>query len=308
MNDYLGSRTAEGSFLFVMRSVLGLLFSILFGLIVLSFMASVHPIGDSIAVFRAWIAIALLIVVILLVRGTAKFVGLVALVVMSVASPVAGNYYHATQDQAGPYTLYQKNLLYLNENQEALIADFRDVRADFITMQELWPVTLPVWRGLLDLYHHRLKCFGRGGNSASILSRWPFVDETKICRDDLGFSAGQVELPEGRVWIVSLHLPWPYPFAQSDRVAKIVPILESLDGPVILGGDFNMVPWSRTMSLVEAAAGSERAGPILQSFRGAGGLLRLPIDHVLTPNGKGTVETRPYLGSDHKGLLLRFSL
>jgi len=38
------------------------------------------------------------------------------------------------------------------------------------------------------------------------------------------------------------------------------------------------------------------------------GFLKLPIDHVLTPRGTGTVELRPRLGSDHYGVLVRFDL
>ena len=37
-------------------------------------------------------------------------------------------------------------------------------------------------------------------------------------------------------------------------------------------------------------------------------LLRLPVDHVLVPGGRGVSALRPLLGSDHFGVLLRFDL
>ena len=76
-------------------------------------------------------------------------------------------------------------------------------------------------------------------------------------------------------------------------------------GPAIMGGDFNMVPWSETLDDIADAAGFERAGPSRPTFQL--GPFPLPIDHVFAPAG-GRVEVRGLSGSDHRGLLARVRL
>ena len=116
----------------------------------------------------------------------------------------------------------------------------------------------------------------------------------------------QLRTPDGPVWLVSVHLHWPYPYRQPEQVELILPILERLEGPVIIGGDFNMVPWSNTMGRIEAAARAEVLGPMVTTYW-LRDLVPLSIDHVLAPAG-GTVFARTWLGSDHAGLVARFDL
>lgn len=271
-----------------------------------SFLGALHPIGDSLAVFRIWLGLAAMLMAVVLVGRRLRRTGILILVMGALAAPAFDYVRLARQKGDGTYALYQKNLLYKNNDHAGLVADILAVQPDFITVQELWRETLPIWNGITKDYPYNLKCFGLGGNSASLLSKWPIVEGTKTCRDDLGYSAAQVEVEDGRVWLVSLHLPWPWPFKQVEKLDQIVPLLEKLDGPVILAGDFNMVPWSNTMRRIERATGSRRAGPILSTL--ALGPFRLPIDHILTPQGQGVVTKRPLLGSDHAGLVARFDL
>lgn len=282
------------------------LFAAILLALLVSFLGAVHPIGDSLAVFRIWLGLAAMLMAVVLVGHRLRRAGLLILVMGALAAPAFDYVRIARQKGDGKYTLYQKNLLYKNDDQDGLIADFLSVQPDFVTMQELWPDTLPIWDGITDSYPYNLKCFGWGGNSASLLSKWPIVEGSELCRDDLGYSSAQIEVEDGRVWLVSLHLPWPWPFKQVEKLDQIIPLLEKLDGPVILAGDFNMVPWSNTMRRIQRATGSRRAGPILSTL--ALGPLRLPIDHILTPHGQGVVTKRPLLGSDHAGLVARFDL
>ncbi len=90
----------------------------------------------------------------------------------------------------------------------------------------------------------------------------------------------------------------------------LLPALASVARPVLVGGDFNMVPWSHTLARFAQATGTERAGSILYTLPLAGGWVALPIDHVLVPRGMGRSGTRrlPLLGSDHHGVLAGFAL
>ena len=129
------------------------------------------------------------------------------------------------------------------------------------------------------------------------------------CEAASGMAAMQVETPDGPVWVVSLHLHWPYPMGQAAQVRSLVPQLESLSGPVVLGGDFNMVPWSHAMRVIARATASKRIG-VPQYSLPLKRLYTLPIDHVLVNrNAKPAItEKRPLLGSDHFGVLARFHI
>jgi endonuclease/exonuclease/phosphatase (EEP) superfamily protein YafD len=73
---------------------------------------------------------------------------------------------------------------------------------------------------------------------------------------------------------------------------------------VLIGGDFNMVPWGHSVQSLARAARVQAAGPSAATFTRFGPLLNLPIDHGLASNG-GRATLRPALGSDHLGLFLQ---
>jgi len=180
-----------------------------------SFLGAVHPIGDSLAVFRIWLGLAAMLMAVVLVGHRLRRTGVIILLLGALAGPAFDYVRLARQDGTGQYVLYQKNLLFKNDDQASLVADILSIQPDFVTMQELWRTTLPVWNGISDSYPYRLKCFGRGGNSASLLSKWPFVEGTETCRDVPGYSSAPIGVEGGRVWLVSSHLPWPWPFKQA---------------------------------------------------------------------------------------------
>jgi len=80
------------------------------------------------------------------------------------------------------------------------------------------------------------------------------------------------------------------------------PILEGLDAPVVVGGDFNMVPWSNLVADAQEATGTVYSGARAATYW-IKGWAPVPIDHVLA--GGGTGEVLPLLDSDHKGVLAR---
>ena len=121
-----------------------------------------------------------------------------------------------------------------------------------------------------------------------------------------GLAAIQAILPtsqgEQPVWIVSVHLHWPWRHSQQEHVAEFIPVLAGLEGPVAMAGDFNMVRWGHSVRQMATAARVVPAGPSNGTFLGFAPLLTLPIDHAFATVG-GRLEQRPALGSDHLGLL-----
>jgi endonuclease/exonuclease/phosphatase (EEP) superfamily protein YafD len=84
--------------------------------------------------------------------------------------------------------------------------------------------------------------------------------------------------------------------------------LATLDGPVVLGGDFNVVPWAHSVQRLAAAGGLRRVGRSPVTYAAAAGLLRVQIDHVYASGAAGRTERLPRLGSDHWGIWAEYRL
>lgn len=285
-------------------------------LLVGGFAGALHPAGDSLAVFRPHLALAVVglgaLLLVLRDRGWGLYFVLLAAVsgvaparaVLSVGPDAA--------EAALSYSFYQRNLLYLARDPGAILAEIEALSPDFVTLQE---VSSANNAGLLarlpEGYAHAL-CPFAGVGAVALATRHRLVAGSVLCIERLGMVAAQVDTPDGRVWLVSVHLHWPWPYRQDAQVAQILPLLSRMQGPILIGGDFNMVRWSDVMSRFERVA---RAAPVPQgrpTYRlhligraGAG----LEIDHVLLPRGtEAAMQRLEPLGSDHRGLLARFAM
>lgn len=295
---------------------------LLFGLaLVLSFGGRYHGAGDALAVARPWVAVvlgggALGLLVIgprrLGVVGIAlALVGAISLRPPALASEVSSG--------SQVYALYQKNLLFRLADAAPVAEDILASVADFVTLQELHSRNRSILGALRQAYPHQQLCPFAAVGGVAVLSRWPATDVAPLCGEGNGWAAMQVETPDGPMWVLSVHLHWPFPYGQSAQLQRILPALGSLNGPAVVGGDFNMVPWSYAVAAVGRATGTQSAGLVGGTFAFsyhregrnlAAWMPLLPIDHVLVPveGGPISLEKRPQLGSDHHGLLVGFVL
>jgi endonuclease/exonuclease/phosphatase (EEP) superfamily protein YafD len=286
-----------------------------------SFGGRFHGLGDTLAVGRPVLAVvvALLSLTVFLVRR--RFLGAVGLALalgagLSLVPPAPAS---VAPERARDYSIYQKNLLWSLPDTLPMREDIRHASPDFVTLQELHRRNRPILEALRGDFPHQHFCpFATVGGTA-VLSRWPPTGAPPVCGGNSGMAAMQVATPDGPLWIVSLHLHWPYPFRQPEQLASLLPVLEGLGGPVLVGGDFNMVPWSHTVRAVAQATRSASAGYAGGTFAFsyerdgrnlAAGLPELPIDHVLVPETglPVSVMRRERLGSDHRGLLAVFAM
>ena len=270
---------------------------------------SLHPLADSLAVFRchvAWFALAGGIV--LLAQGWRRSGLAAAALSLTAIGAIWWSYFPQTPTKPLNYSLYQKNLSFRLGDAADIIADMRASQADFITLQEVTTRNTEILAGLAPDYSSQTLCKFRSVGGVAVASRFPKTTSEPICHEELGLVALEVTTPNGPVWLASLHLAWPYPYEQAQHVMQVVPILEQLKGPVVLGGDFNMVPWSYTLTQIETATRARRVGATNGTFHLAKTIM-IPIDHVLAPTTcVGEVSTLDLLGSDHHGVLARFTL
>jgi endonuclease/exonuclease/phosphatase (EEP) superfamily protein YafD len=261
-----------------------------------------HPLGDSLSVGRGIAAAAILVLAVV-----ASFSGLrMAAFVATLLALLTGGQVllaYSWPGLPGSYSVYQKNMLFRNADLPALQADIRAADAQIVTLQEVSEPNLALLSALRDIYPYQQFCPGARVGGTAILTQLTPVPDTAFCGP--GLAAMQVVAgTEGqdRFWLVSVHLHWPWPYAQAEHVDLLLPILDRLQGPAILAGDFNMVRWAHSVTQLSDILGIRPAGPTFGSYIGWSKQFGLPIDHVFSPRG-GRVSARGAFGSDHLGLL-----
>jgi len=270
-----------------------------------SFAGALHPAGDSLAVFRLPLAVACGLAVVWTPWGRAVRWPLAAacLAVLGWHGWMARA---ALPDEAGATAVYQKNLSFRSGDKGLLVADLSALAPDHVTLQEVNDRNLPLLAQLEAAYPSQVLCPFSFVGGVAVLSRHPLVAESAICAERDGLAAMQVQAPGGPVWVVSIHLHWPWPHGQASQIDRLLPLLETLDGKVIIGADFNAVAWSHAVTRIERASGTRRLGPHMATFVLPRVPLGIGIDHVLAsaPDGAATFR-RARLGSDHYGILAR---
>ncbi|WP_045996368.1 endonuclease/exonuclease/phosphatase family protein [Loktanella sp. S4079] len=268
--------------------------------ILVGFAGRLHPIADSIALLRMPLGIVCLLALVFpMARVMRRIVGVAALVALGTTLPLLLNW-----QQPGTLSLYSKNMLYRNGDLSSLAADIRESGAQVVTLQEVGTRNDALLAILKDDYPHQHLCRFSGWSGVAVLSKTEFVAPAQ-CSGRRGAAAARIAVDGEAVWVTSVHLPWPYPYNHAESADSVVAMLTALDGPVVIGGDFNTFPWASSVREIRQASDTRIAGPTRPTFNLYGAPLFL--DHVYAPGG-GTVSYRDFLGSDHLGVLARVSL
>ena len=274
------------------------------GLLLLGLGGRFHPVFDSLAVGRGLAVVAVLGFGLIALGAGARQRWILALVAggalqggTMVGLAVPGS------DVSGPsFEFYQQNLLYARRGKAAWLDHIRRHELDVIAMQEVGAANLDLLEALRPEFPHQYLC-ERGGlaGGSALVSRFPVVAGTESCVN--GLALMQVQTEAGPLWVGSVHLYWPWPYSQAEQVEELLPVIAALDGPRVIGGDFNQVAWSATVRRMARAFGGERAGARVSTFTLPLLDLRIGIDHVLVGPGQGAwIEAEPGLGSDHNGI------
>lgn len=264
-----------------------------------SFAGASFPPGDSLAVFRPISGLALGIL--LLLWG---WRGLKLALVVALVTVVSMRFGHAPEARSGAaFRVHQHNMMIANQQIPRLKAVIARSAPDIVTLQEVPLGPIGADAVALKGYEARVLCAHRAGREA-VLSRWPILAQG--CGSAGRFAWARVDLPQGAVTVVSLHQLWPWPYPQMKQLPRIAREIAALEGPVIVAGDFNMVPWGASVRAIKRAAQGRLAVP--DGATRMLGPVGLVIDHVIVPEGWGATARRTdKLGSDHWGLDLRIT-
>ncbi|MEM7491436.1 MAG: endonuclease/exonuclease/phosphatase family protein [Pseudomonadota bacterium] len=269
-------------------------------LVVAGFLPAVHRAADVAALLRPMAGLVAVVGVVLArplwLRLAFGAVGVAGL------ATVAATY--LPQRPGGDLRVYSKNVWFANRRIDDLAVDIVAAEADVVLLQEVSAGRAGLPGALAGPFPHQHRCQPTPFNGIVVASRHPF-DGPGLCSAARAVAAVPIRLDGRRVWIASIHLPWPWPKDSGPNDDAALALLSGLDGPVVLGGDFNAFPWTGRIGRAASAAGLRLAGPTRWTYDYDG--LPLPIDAVLAPGG-GAVEARPFLGSDHRGLVADISL
>jgi endonuclease/exonuclease/phosphatase (EEP) superfamily protein YafD len=229
------------------------------------------------------------------------------------------------------------NLLWLNDNLEALIAAIRSLDADVVALQELTPAGAAAMAATLDAdYPHRLLFPRPKANGIGLLSRIPLTPSPDTIPDPdwLGDPVIATLSFEGRdVTVISCHAARVVaPASARERQARaLVDYARNLQQPCIVMGDFNTTPSNVAYRMltrglddvwrkVGRGLGHTFPGPAWNTASGDGlprplrrlvprWLLR--IDYILVTRHWGAISARtsPFDGSsDHRPLIADLTL
>jgi len=272
----------------------------------LGFTGGMLPLGDSLAVFRLPNLLVACVLIPFLRRTKYFYIALI-LIGISILS-IAIHYVPQRVSNQDLYRIYQKNLSFLIKDTNALKADIMVAEVDFITFQEVTKRNFTFVSDLETLFPYQHTCSFASVGGVTVMSRWPDTGESECFKND-GLSAMKVETPAGSIWLISVHLYWPYPYGQAPQVEGLINQINELKGPKIIAGDFNMVPWSNTLNSFKRASNTDMARPTIHSLKLPYIPMTIPIDHILLPSGSNArVLRRDKKGSDHFGVVAEFNL
>lgn len=167
----------------------------------------------------------------------------------------------------GTMRLMTFNIYAKNDNYDALFASIEKEQPDFLLIQEYWKAHRAALSPRIEkLLPNYVFCQGGKRSFLAVYSRFPI--EPTVGHDcNEAISTGQrhsiisvkveAEIPFN---LVTTHFDWPIPsdrqYAQMQKVAKS---LQSIDGPLLIGGDFNSTPFSFAYKNFVKEAGLTRA-------------------------------------------------
>jgi endonuclease/exonuclease/phosphatase (EEP) superfamily protein YafD len=274
-------------------------------------LGSLHAAGDSLAVFRfplTLLGIASVCCLSFIARYYVVFPALILVLATVISLAV---YVGKSPSNTGlTYRHYQKNLPFRIASLKNLTADIHDQRPDFLSLQEVTAKNREILSKISRLLPSQHYCPFAAVGGVAVASSWPVVNGSKYCAINQGLVAMQVLTNNGPVWVISIHLHWPWPYRQRAQVDRLTEHFSKLNGAKVIGGDFNMVAWSHTLREIQKVSGSVIANGHIKTLPLLGGIFSIPIDHILISEKStaGLVSSRPFYGSDHLGLIGEFDL
>jgi endonuclease/exonuclease/phosphatase (EEP) superfamily protein YafD len=204
------------------------------------------------------------------------------------------------------------NVLTSNRNVAALVRAIAELQPEIIALVEADQRWFDALQPSLADYPGRLEIDDIGNFGVALYARGSVRGTVEYLGSRQPTILATVELTAPSR-AVPLHVVVTHPVPPASRgdadiqrrhLAAVAAVVRGLPGSVILAGDLNTTPWSRSFATFLRATGlyDSRAGFGAQpSFPTASAILRIPIDHVFLSPQLGVHDRfiGPDIGSDH---------
>ncbi|MET0657028.1 MAG: endonuclease/exonuclease/phosphatase family protein [Steroidobacteraceae bacterium] len=222
--------------------------------------------------------------------------------------------------QAQPtFKVLTLNAWYRNYDTAQVARYLGSSNADVILVQEFDGKRMRELVAALPSYPHAALAASEDRRGAAILSRWPIESSQPLQLANTRRHAqwALVRWHSMPVQVVAVHLPWPLGPRVSQRRNQELHALSQwmrrAEGPVVVGGDFNLSPWSPHFHAALELANARDAiasRPGMSTWPTQFPPLGIQIDHCLISRewqvmriGRG-----PRVGSDHYPVLVELRL
>lgn len=256
------------------------------------------------------------------------FVGLAASANVMVPEFVSAGQSRPVAPASGTVTVMTHNLFGMNYEMEQVTAAIKAEDPDIIVLQEYFgEQASDLHPRLLAAYPFYARCRGGKRVNLGLYSRLPFEQiEDGACPNNAyvtnrtGHILARFKTAEDKSFsVLTTHMDWPIPVArQREQLAGLSAVLQGIDGPLIVAGDFNSTPWSYSLRDFVAENGLVRETvnlvtyPLRWFYFGAwrDTIPFLPLDHVMTRGGIVVHELHAgqRTASDHLPVVFTFSV
>lgn len=276
-----------------------------------------------------------LLIIVLLLRGSARSVAVIVALVGIAASAsvllpdmVGAMRQRPEAPASGSIRMMTHNLFGMNYEMEKVTAAIFAEDPDIIVLQEYFgEQATDLHPALLAKYPFFVRC--RGGKRANLglYSRLPFeqMDDGACPNDAYGTTRtahiiAKFRAADGKPFtVITTHMDWPIPVArQQEQLSALSAVVDKIEGPLILAGDFNSTPWSYALREFVRRNGLVRETlnlltfPVSWFYLGAwrDTLPFLPLDQVMTRGGivVHSIGTGQPTASDHLPVVFTFSV
>ena len=231
----------------------------------------------------------------------------IAIAIMGMTPAIGGAINTAKAIPSDPIKVISFNVLSTNDDQPMIEAWLRAQNAPIVALIEAnyrWADTA---KRLLDIYPHQHMLDDLGNYGIILLSQYPLsnIEQLKARQHTFSSISADVEVPgKGSLRILAVHVPPPlnenYMAVRDYEIANLITPINQAGKPVLLMGDLNAVPWTRSVQVL-ADATRLNGMEIHPSWPASANLLGLPIDYILGANGALITnhQSGPRLSSDH---------
>lgn len=279
-----------------------------------------HPVIVILGSLKLHLALTILGLAVLLLlfrrplRGT--FYALVAIAGLTqMAAALAPSLSPEAPQNGKPVSVISFNILGWNRDNGERIADFLiDANPDVVFIQEAQPLR-PYLARLDTQFPYRIGCGRYVSRCDSMLLSRHRLSEPDYYQPQARwrhrFYTTRARINGQAITLAAVHLTKAeFGDNQLNELDAAAAKLNSVDGPVIVAGDFNTAPWAPHLVAFLDTTGLRRAMIEPATWPGGRGIFNnfgLPIDHIFVRGGAiDTLKTLPdSFGSNHRGLQAR---